>query len=153
MRVNAEKIAQTAYTMMAVDDANLDINFDFLAYQEKCIRDTKLLINAVADNVEFGGNDAVYDAAKFYIDTIHLQGEEGQSVQVFNAAMEMCCDIMRNNPSGNNDNFYFISNRFFANNYADALSRNLFELTNPPSQRGSGINDIYTLSRLSLIHI
>ena len=32
----------------------------------------KFLLDAVADNVEFGGNDAVYDAAKFYVDTVHL---------------------------------------------------------------------------------
>jgi hypothetical protein len=66
------------------------------SYQVKCIRDTKILIDAVADNVEFGGNDAVYDASKFYVGTAHLNGEEDQSVEVFNAARDICRQVMRN---------------------------------------------------------
>ena len=65
-------------------------------YQVKCIRDTNLLIDAVADNVEFGGNDATYDAANLYVGTAHLSGEEGQSVQVFNHARDICRQVMRN---------------------------------------------------------
>ena len=65
-------------------------------YKGKCIRDTKLICDAVADNVEFGGNDATYDAANFYVGTVHLSGEEGQSVQVFNHARDICREVMRN---------------------------------------------------------
>ena len=36
-------------------------------YKTKCIRDTNLIIDAVADNVEFGGNNAVYDLSLIHI--------------------------------------------------------------------------------------
>ena len=97
IRNNVDRIARTAYSMMALDGANN--SFSYGLYRDKCIRDTKLLINAVANNVEFGGNDQTYDAAQLYVDTIHLQGEEGQSVQVFNNAKELCVEVMRNRPA------------------------------------------------------
>ena len=91
LRTNQEFIATTAYGRMMADNPGFSSS-----YQVKCIRDTKILIDAVADNVEFGGNDAVYDASKFYVDTVHLQGEEGESVQVFNHARDICRQVMRN---------------------------------------------------------
>ena len=66
------------------------------SYQVKCIRDTQLIVEAVANNVEFGGNDGTYDAAQSYVGTAHLTGEEGQSVQVFNHAKDICRQVMRN---------------------------------------------------------
>ena len=83
-------------------------------YKGKCIRDTMLLIDAVADNVEFGGNDATYDAAKLYVDTIHLEGEEGQSVQVFNNAKELCVNAMRNTSDTAR-----ISSQWFGNDFTN----------------------------------
>ena len=91
LRVNQEFIATTAYGRMQADNPSFSG-----IYKTKCIRDTKLLIDAVADNVEFGGNDATYDAANFYVGTVHLSGEEGQSVQVFNHARDICRQVMRN---------------------------------------------------------
>ena len=91
LRLNQEFIATTAYGRMQADNPSFSG-----IYKTKCIRDTKLLIDAVADNVEFGGNDATYDAANFYVGTIHLSGEEGQSVQVFNHARDICRQVMRN---------------------------------------------------------
>ena len=92
IRDNLEFIATTAYGRMLA--ANPSFNGD--AYKVKCIRDTKLICDAVADNIEFGGNDATYDAANFYVGTVHLTGEEDQSVQVFNAARDICREVMRN---------------------------------------------------------
>ena len=92
IRANLDFIATTAYgRMLAVSP-----NFDGDLYKRKCIRDTKLISEAVANNIEFGGNDGVYDAANFYVNTVHLQGEEGQSVQVFNHARDICREVMRN---------------------------------------------------------
>ena len=92
IRANLDFIATTAYgRMLAVNP-----NFDGDLYKRKCIRDTKLISEAVANNIEFGGNDGVYDAANFYVQTVHLQGEEGQSVQVFNHARDICREVMRN---------------------------------------------------------
>ena len=122
LRVNAQRIANDAYIVMVFDQVRQGITFDFASYMTKCIRDTKLLIDAVADNVEFGGNDAVYDAAQLYVDTIHLQGEEGQSVQVFNNAMEMCINIMRNTPSINNNGVNWIEWRWFARDFTTAYA-------------------------------
>jgi hypothetical protein len=38
----------------------------------------------------------VYDAANQYVGTVHLNGEEGESVQVFNHARDICRQVMRN---------------------------------------------------------
>ena len=91
LRLNQNFIATTAYGRMQADNPSFSS-----IYKTKCIRDTNLIIDAVADNVEFGGNDATYDAANFYVGTIHLSGEEGQSVQVFNHARDICRQVMRN---------------------------------------------------------
>ena len=91
MRDNLEFIATTAYGRMIANNGL----FQVPSY-EKCIRDTKLIVDAVADNVEFGGNDATYDAANYYVSTVHLTGEEDQSVQVFNHARDISREVMRN---------------------------------------------------------
>ena len=91
LRLNQNFIATTAYGRMQADNPSFSTT-----YKTKCLRDTNLIIDAVADNVEFGGNDAVYEAAKFYVETVHLQGEEGESVQVFNHARDICRQVMRN---------------------------------------------------------
>ena len=91
MRDNQEFIATTAYGRMILNNPG----FTVPSYA-KCIRDTKLIVDAVADNVEFGGNDATYDAANYYVSTVHLTGEEDESVQVFNAARDICREVMRN---------------------------------------------------------
>ena len=91
LRLNQNFIATTAYGRMQADNPSFSS-----IYKTKCLRDTNLQIDAVADNVEFGGNDATYDAANFYVGTAHLSGEEGQSVQVFNHARDICRQVMRN---------------------------------------------------------
>jgi len=91
MRDNQEFIATTAYGRMILNNPG----FTVPSYA-KCIRDTKLIVDAVADNIEFGGNDATYDAANYYVSTVHLTGEEDESVQVFNAARDICREVMRN---------------------------------------------------------
>ena len=91
MRANQNFIATTAYGRMMANNPGFSSS-----YQAKCIRDTKILVDAVADNIEFGGNDATYDSASFYVGTVHLTGEEDQSVEVFNAARDICRQVMRN---------------------------------------------------------
>ena len=57
-----------------------------------------IIVEAVADNVEFGGNDATYDAAQTYVGSGHLTGEEDESVEVYNHARDICrevCVILR----------------------------------------------------------
>ena len=91
MRANQGFIATTAYGRMMANNPGFSSS-----YQVKCIRDTKILIDAVADNVEFGGNDATYDASSFYVSTVHLADEEAESIQVFNHARDICREVMRN---------------------------------------------------------
>ena len=91
IRDNLSFIATTAYGRMIASNGSFVVpNYS------KCIRDTRLICDAVADNIEFGGNDATYDAASFYVSTVHLTGEEDQSVQVFNHARDICREVMRN---------------------------------------------------------
>ena len=68
LRLNQNFIATTAYGRMQADNPSFSG-----IYKTKCLRDTNLIIDAVADNVEFGGNNAVYDAAKFYVQTVHTR--------------------------------------------------------------------------------
>ena len=91
IRDNLSFIATTAYGRMIASNGS----FVVPSYS-KCIRDTRLICDAVADNIEFGGNDATYDAATYYVSTVHLTGEEDQSVQVFNHARDICREVMRN---------------------------------------------------------
>ena len=91
LRLNQNFIATTAYGRMQAANPSFSA-----VYKTKCVRDTNLLIDAVADNVEFGGNDATYDAANFYVGTVHLGGEEDESVEVFNHARDICRQVMRN---------------------------------------------------------
>ena len=91
LRLNQNFIATTAYGRMQAANPSFSA-----IYKPKCLRDTNLLIDAVADNVEFGGNDAVYDAANLYVGTAHLGGEEDESVEVFNHARDICRQVMRN---------------------------------------------------------
>ena len=91
IRDNLSFIATTAYGRMIASNGSFVVpNYS------KCIRDTRLICDAVADNIEFGGNDATYDAATYYVSTVHLTGEEDQSVQVFNHARDICREVMRN---------------------------------------------------------
>ena len=78
LRLNQNFIATTAYGRMQADNPSFSG-----IYKTKCIRDTNLIIDAVADNVEFGGNDATYDAAYFYVGSVELYGAVGHSLVVF----------------------------------------------------------------------
>lgn len=65
---------------------------------QACADDTVLLIERIAYNLAYGGNDRVYDAAQFYIDNIGttIQGEEAYSIQVFNQARDICNQVVCN---------------------------------------------------------
>lgn len=67
---------------------------------QACADDTVLLIERIAYNLAYGGNDRVYDAAKYYIDNIGttIQGEEAYSIQVFNTARDICNQVICNVP-------------------------------------------------------
>jgi hypothetical protein len=65
---------------------------------QACADDVELLIEQVAYNLAYGGNDRVYDAAKFYKDNIGttIQGEEEFSILVFNQARDISNQVVCN---------------------------------------------------------
>jgi len=62
----------------------------------KCVSDVKLVLGAISHNLQFGGNDRVYDAAKIYVDNPYLSGEESQSIVTFNYARDIAKQIINN---------------------------------------------------------
>ena len=51
-----------------------------------CIDDIKDIIEVVAHNLAFGGNDRTWDAANLYATGQHVSGEETQTLYAFNEA-------------------------------------------------------------------
>ena len=63
---------------------------------QNCIDDVVDLLEAVADNVAYGGNDKTWDAAYSYVHGAHVSGEEAETNYVFEQAKEMSAQVMRN---------------------------------------------------------
>lgn len=63
---------------------------------QECIDDIVDVLEALAFNLEFGGNDQVYDAAKIYVDNDYLSGEETESIYAYQQARDMAIQAMRN---------------------------------------------------------
>ena len=74
----------------------------------KCISDVKLVLKQICHNLQFGGNDKTYDAAKYYIDhPVLLAGEQNESIYTYQRARDVAKLIITNqtitkqNPSSN----------------------------------------------------
>jgi len=74
----------------------------------KCIADVKLVLKKICHNLQFGGNDKTYDAAKYYIDhPVLLAGEQNESIYTYERARDLAKLIITNqtitkqNPSSN----------------------------------------------------
>jgi len=63
---------------------------------QECIDDIIDVLEAMCFNLEFGGNDQVYDAAKIYVDNDYLSGEETESIYAYQQARDMAIQAMRN---------------------------------------------------------
>jgi hypothetical protein len=88
---NAVMIAEMAVERMVAEQS-----FTIPTGKQSCKDDTVDFLKALSYNLTFGGNDQVYDAAKYYIDGAHILGEENQSVIVFNYARDLAIAAMRN---------------------------------------------------------
>ena len=55
----------------------------------QCKSDTRDVLNAVATNVAFGGNHTLYDTLNMYFVGNHVQGEEAETLYVFEEARQM----------------------------------------------------------------
>ena len=63
---------------------------------QNCIDDIVDVLECITYNLQFGGNDSVYDAGKIYIDNPYLAGEEVESIYAFQQARDMAIQAMRN---------------------------------------------------------
>ena len=81
---------------MAVERMVAEESFTIPTGNQSCKDDTVDFLKALAYNLTFGGNDQVYDAAKYYVDGAHVVGEEDESVIVFNYARDLAIAAMRN---------------------------------------------------------
>ncbi|CAF34283.1 hypothetical protein S-PM2d218 [Synechococcus phage S-PM2] len=63
--------------------------------EDACVDDVENVLAAIAYNVKFGGNNKSYEAAELYLTGAHVQGEEAESVAVFNIARDLAIQAMR----------------------------------------------------------
>lgn len=63
---------------------------------QNCIDDIESVLTAIVYNLNYSGNDSVYDAAKIYIDNDYLLGEEEESIYAFEEAKSLAIQAMRN---------------------------------------------------------
>ena len=85
--IAAEAVARMHLDFPGFSVPNGDVN---------CIDDVVDVLEAVAENTAYGGNDEVWDAAYLYETGAHIAGEEAESVRVFEYARDMAIQVMRN---------------------------------------------------------
>jgi len=74
-----------------------------------CKDDVIDFLESMVINLEFGGNDEVYDAANRYVTGAHVSGEEDESVEVFGYAETLAIQAMRNEAFNASDVLNFAS--------------------------------------------
>ena len=90
---NKELIANEAVERMLFDN----LGFNIPGGNQECIDDALKIIDALAFNVKYGGNNRVYDAANVYINQPNLlDGEKQQSIEVYNHVRDLAIQAMRN---------------------------------------------------------
>ena len=62
----------------------------------QCKSDTRDVLNSVATNVAFGGNHTLYDTLNMYFVGNHVQGEESETIYVFEEARQMVLKCINN---------------------------------------------------------
>ena len=61
-----------------------------------CVDDIVDIVEAIAYNLRHGGNDRVWEAANYFVGTVHLDGEEAEAVGAINAAIVLAKSVIRN---------------------------------------------------------
>jgi len=95
LEANKRFIAEVAVSRML---ANFSA-FSVPGGRVNCEDDVEDVIEAIAYNVAYGGNDKVYDAADLYVNggvLQHLVGEETESIYTFNQAANIANEIINN---------------------------------------------------------
>ena len=145
---NKKFIAQLAVARTELDNAGFDavigdvIGAGPETRGESCVDDTVNLIEIIAYNMLYGGNDRTYDAADIYAtgtfegQVVDLAGEEAFSIEVFNNARDIMNLVV--------NNVDVLSTSTYANTFTDPnldlvldLSNltQKFDLTITPDQR------------------
>ena len=91
---NKELIAEEAVARMMIQYPNHQYGAGYTSAD--CVDDVRDLLEAVADNVAYGGNDKTWDAAYSYVKGAHVAGEEAETNYAFEQAKEMSAQAMRN---------------------------------------------------------
>ena len=65
-------------------------------HNSDCVDDVRDLLEAIADNVAYGGNDKTWDAAYSYKTGAHVAGEETETNVVFEHAKDMAAQVIKN---------------------------------------------------------
>ena len=63
---------------------------------QSCIDDIKLILDAIIYNLQFGGNNRVYDAARFYTLNSVLSGEETEAIYAYEQSKDIAIQVIRN---------------------------------------------------------
>lgn len=91
---NRDFIANEAVERMLLDPNNS--GFSIPNGSVNCIDDVKDVLDSIVFNMKNGGNSKVWDSANFYATTTNLQGEEVESIEVFNHARDICNQVIFN---------------------------------------------------------
>jgi len=90
---NKEFIAQEAVARMLANNPGFVVPNG----TEQCTDDVKLILEAIAYNIKFGGNNRVYDAARIYVTQPNLlAGERQEAVEVYTQVRDLAIQVMRN---------------------------------------------------------
>jgi len=82
--------------MLYYYNVTLGTPFSVPGGSQECVSDVNLVLKSIAYNLQFGGNDATYDAAKIYVDNAYLAGEEAESIRTYNYARDVAKQIINN---------------------------------------------------------
>jgi len=63
---------------------------------DDCLDDIKDVVDVVAHNLAYGGNDRVWDTANMYVSGGHANGHENETVFAFNAVRDLIIQVMTN---------------------------------------------------------
>lgn len=88
--------AEAVDRMLYYYNVTLGTPFSVPTGSQSCIDDVKLVLKAVAYNLQFGGNDQTYDAAFVYYTNSYLNGEEEQSIYTYQVARDLAKSIINN---------------------------------------------------------
>jgi hypothetical protein len=82
--------------MLYYYNVTLGFPFSVPTGSANCVSDVKSVLHTIAYNLQFGGNNRVYDAAKVYYDNTYLDGEKPQSIYTYVVARELTKQVITN---------------------------------------------------------